>query len=338
MNAATAARRWRIAVGLLASTGCLAIALTGCHQRPDADDRPAAAAPDKEAGQGTADAADGVSLTPDEIEKMGIVTTPVAAALHTPEAAGFGVVVAHESIAQGVAEVETAAAVERQSRAVLERGRRLADTPGAMPLENQEAAQRQAMVDLAALKLAERRLSATFGLNPPWKNNVASAELSALASGASQLVRVTFPLGALGDHDPALLRFLPIDAVTAGSGWNSTVIWRAPADASIPGKSFFAVLNGGDAGEGQRLMAWAPVGTPEAGVALPASAAVISAGKYWCYVEQKPGVFVRTAIDPSMPTDSGYFVKDGISPGEKVVTASAGELLARETNPSTAAD
>ena len=78
--------------------------------------------------------------------------------------------------------------------------------------------------------------------------------------------------------------------------------------------------------------------TPRAGVDVPAAAAVISAGKYWCYVEAKPGVFVRTEIDASTPTDGGYFVKDGVSPGDKVVTASAGQLLARETNPSTAAD
>ena len=327
----------RPAAGLLASICCLA-ALTGCHRGPDADDRPVAAANAKAAQTDTADAADGVSLKPEEIEKMGIVTTAAAAALHTPEAAGYGTVVAHETIAQGVAEVETATAVERQSRAALERHRRLAGTPGAMPLETQESAQRQSVVDQAALQLARRRLSSTFGLNPPWRTHVAAPELSALASGTSQLVRVTFPLGALGDHDPVTLRFMPINAVTGGRSWKSTEVWRAPADASVPGRSFFAVLHGGDAAEGERLMAWAPVGAPDSGVELPASAAVVSAGRYWCYVEAKPGVFVRTAIDASMPTDTGYFIKDGVSPGDKVVTAAAGQLLARETNPSMAAD
>ena len=182
--------------------GCLA-ALTSCHRGPDADGRPAVAANDEAPQQDAEDAADGVSLKPQEVEKMGIVTTAAAAALHTPEATGYGMVIAHETIAQGVAEVETAAAVERQSRAMLERGQRLAGTPGAMPLETQEGAQRQSVVDQAALQLARRRLSSTFGLNPPWKTNFAAPELSALASGNSQLVRVTFPLGALGDHDPA---------------------------------------------------------------------------------------------------------------------------------------
>jgi hypothetical protein len=47
---------------------------------------------------------------------------------------------------------------------------------------------------------------------------------------------------------------------------------------------------------------------------------------------------VRTEIDTSMPTAEGYFVKEGLSAGDKIVTSSAGTLLARELNPSTAAD
>jgi hypothetical protein len=34
----------------------------------------------------------------------------------------------------------------------------------------------------------------------------------------------------------------------------------------------------------------------------------------------------------------GYFVTEGIAAGDKVVTAAAGLLLARETNPSSEAD
>ena len=68
---------------------------------------------------------------------------------------------------------------------------------------------------------------------------------------------------------------------------------------------------------------------------VPAAAAVISNGKFYCYVrKEKPGTFVRTEFDPGRPTGEGYFVKDGISAGDKIVTHAAGQLLARETNPS----
>ena len=76
----------------------------------------------------------------------------------------------------------------------------------------------------------------------------------------------------------------------------------------------------------------------ESGVLIPETAVVISEGKYWCYVEQQPGLFTRTAIDASRPMPGGYFVKEGIAPGATVVTAAAGLLLARETNPSPEAE
>jgi hypothetical protein len=321
--------------------GCLA--LSGCHKAPATADNAAAAEARSPAGEakpaeGAEGSDEGVSLKPKEIESMGIVVTAAVATSHAPETAGFGVVSPHEVIAQAVAELVTAAATERQSRAALARTQHLTGTPGAMPADAQESAERQATVDQAALLLAQRRLTASFGQNPPWKNDVGSPILRALAGGEAKLVRVTFPLGAMGDEIPVALRLAHINAGTAGKSWLSTAIWNAPADATVPGKSFFALLKGSNAGEGERLLAWAPVGSPEAGVLIPVSAAVIRDSKYWCYVERKPGVFVRTELDTSIPLADGYFVKDGFAAGDKIVTASAGLLLARETNPSTAAD
>ena len=63
--------------------------------------------------------------------------------------------------------------------------------------------------------------------------------------------------------------------------------------------------------------------------ALPIS--VMSEGKFWCYVEKKPGTFERIEIDTTRPTSDGYFVTEGVGAGDKVVTASAGQLLATES-------
>ena len=78
------------------------------------------------------------------------------------------------------------------------------------------------------------------------------------------------------------------------------------------------------------------MGAPEPGVVIPSGAVLINGGKYWCYVEEKPGLFVRKEIDPGMPTDEGYFVKENVAAGAKIVTESAGELLARELGTATA--
>jgi hypothetical protein len=327
-----------------------ALLLVGCHRAPGGEGKAASTQGSASVGGGKAEggtakggdearagegAEAGVSLKPEEIEAMGITTTEAQPLLSAPEVQGFGVVMAHETIATAVAEVRTAIASERASHAALERTRRLSGTPGAMPAETQEAAERQAIVEQAALELARQRLSSSFGLNPPWKGSDNNKELLALASGASKLIHVTFPLGMLGDVEPQTLRLGRIDSSQGGGkSWSSSTVWHAPADATVPGRSYFAILRTSEAGEGDHLLAWTPVGQVEQGVRVPASAAVISNGKFYCYVEEKAGTFVRTEFDPGRPAADGYFVKEGISAGDKIVTHAAGQLLARETNPS----
>jgi hypothetical protein len=303
----------------------------GCRQAPSAVDAPTTEGRDSSAAE-----APGVTLKPEEIERLGIRTTVVGAALQAPESTGFAQVVTREALAQALADLSTAAAAEHQSSAALARSRGLAGTPGAMPIEAQEAAERQAGVDHAARLLAERRLSATYGRNAPWRSDYTGPELAALASGERKLARVTFPLGTLGAAVPAKLHLAHLGAAPSGNDIESDTVWSAPADPSVPGRSFFAELKGSDASEGERMVARAAVGAAEPGVVIPLAAVLISGDKYWCYLEEKPGLFVRTEIDPGTPTDAGYFVKAGVAPGAQVVTTSAGQLLARELG--TAAD
>jgi hypothetical protein len=116
-------------------------------------------------------------------------------------------------------------------------------------------------------------------------------------------------------------------------------VWDAPADPGAPGRSFFALLQHTDAGEGERLLVWAEGDAEgaESGVLVPPAAVVMSEGKYWCYVERQANVFTRIPLDISRPMADGYFVA-GIKPGERIVTLGAGLLLARQTNPSTEAE
>lgn len=309
------------------------LVLSGCRPSSPTQDKASAAAPEPKAETKAEEQDEGVVLKPEEVEALGIETAEAHTVQSAPEVPGFGVVRAHETIAQAVAEIRTAVAAEHQSQAALERSKRLAGTPGAMPAETQEAAERQSAADQAGLELARQRLSSAFGQNPPWKGADITPELTALASGQSKLVHVTFPLGSLGDADPKNIRLSRIDAAPGGKSWVSTTVWHAPADATVPGRSYFAILKDSPVGEGDHLLAWAPVGDLESGVLVPASAAVISGGRFWCYIEKNPGTFVRREFDPGRPAAEGYFVKTGISAGDRIVTAAAGQLLARESNP-----
>jgi hypothetical protein len=328
---------------------CLASTLlAGCHQSPPAaaSGAPASAGEAKEAkatesgGKGGArvqdaaakeEAGAGVTLTPEQVDKLGLVTEAVKSIDYTEETAGFGVVVAHEAIAQAVAELVTAQATAHLSQSALSRAKRLSGTPGAVSADVEETAANKAEVDAAALTLTIQRMSSTLGMNPPWKAGENNAILQELAGGRVKLVRVTFPLGALSGDIPARLRAAHIGGGKPGKSWTMTPVWDAPADASVPGRSFFALLKGSDAGEGERLLVWAPIGAAVTGVVVPGPAAVMSEGRYWCFVEKRPGTFLKSEIDTARPVPEGYFVTAGVAVGDKVVTVAAGQLLAQES-------
>ena len=327
-------KMWRLPAAFLC---CALTALSACQKAaPEktgtaSDEKPGAAAKageskDKEAGEG-------VSLNPAQIEKIGVQTDAAKAVDYAEETAGYGTVIPHESIAQAAAELATAQAAEKQSRSALARTQRLSGTPGAMSADVEETNARQVAVDTAALNLAKQRLSATFGPRPPWSNGGNLGLLQTLAEGSTQLIRVTFPLGSLpGGEIPKTLSAARLGSASSGKRWKLSLIWSAPADVTVPGRSFFSTLRAGELGEGERVIAWAPIGASQPGVLIPAEAAVISDGKYWCYVEEKPGTFVRTEIDSGKPFENGYVVMQGVKAGDKVVIRGAAQLLAQESN------
>jgi hypothetical protein len=312
------------------------LGLAACHRSPSVE---GVAGSDGSAPAAQSDeAAEGVTLSAEQVENLGVITQQARATDYSTQVVGYGVVMAHDAIAAAVAELQMAQAAQDQSRAAAARTQRLAGTPGAMSADAVETSVRQVATDTAARSLAEHRLSGLIGGGPPG-GLAAGSMLPDLASGKAKLMRATFPLGALSGATPASLRAAHLDASTSSPGWTLQPVWAAPADAGLPGRSFFAVLKDSDAGEGERLLVWAPgTGPPLHGVIVPSAAVVISGGKFWCYVQRKPGVYVRREVTTDRPVADGYVVTEGIDAGEHVVTSAAGLLLAREMNPSTEAD
>jgi hypothetical protein len=315
--------RW---LGLAAAVAVACLCSSACHRSaPSAGDT---AAP---AGAATkAAAAGGVVLTPEQIEKLGLVVRAAQSIQHREETPGYGVVISHDIVAQAAADRVTAQATARLSQSALARARKLSGTPGAVSADVEETAAQKAEIDAAALTATDQKLSSILGMNPPWKNGDKDGTLQALASGRIKLVRVTFPLGALAEGTPTSLRATRI-GVSQASGWTMTTIWDAPADASVPGRSFFAQLMGSGATEGERLQVWAPIGKSVPGVIVPAAAVVMSEGKYWCYVQPQPGTFVKTEIDADIPVTEGYFVTEGVKAGNEIVVTAVGQLLAKDS-------
>jgi hypothetical protein len=280
----------------------------------------------------------GITLKAEEVQSLGITTAPAQAATWHRQVSGYGVVTALDAIAQADADVMTAQAAAAQSASAAARARALSTgEEAAVSREVVETAQSKAAADAAALALARRKTEAAFGRNAPWRDAASrQAIMARLASGRSVLVRVTFPLGSLGNETPPALQIARLGANP--KSWTATTIWEAPSDTTLPGRGFYAMLDGSDLAQNEHVTTTVPVGAAQAGVMVPAGALVYGESEAWVYVQTKPGTFLKTRIDTSKAMGDGYFVARGVRAGQPVVVGGAGLLLAHETNPSTEAE
>lgn len=291
-------------------------------------DKPAQA--EKEAAESP-----GLTLKPEEVKSLGIAVQAAVPAQFTGRIAGYGVVTALDTIAQADSEFLTAQAAAAQSSAAAARARSLSTgEEAAISREQVEVADSKAAADAAALALARRKTEAAFGLNSPWHDTASrSAVMRRLASGEEVLVRVIF--SATGGAAPKRIEISRMGADR--KSWTAHTIWDAPADAAVPGRSFYALVEGSDLAQNERVTAAIPTGTAQPGAKIPATALVYGESEAWVYVQTAANTFLRTKVDITRPLDDGYFVGT-VKPGDKVVTDGAGLLLARETNPSTEAE
>jgi hypothetical protein len=277
----------------------------------------------------------GVTLKAEEIQSLGLTVQPAMAAQFQGQISGYGVVTALDAIAQADSDFLAAQATAAQSEAAAARARSLSTgEEAAISREALEAAQSKAAADQAALALAGRKREAAFGLNAPFREPAARARvMREFASGAAVLVRVTFP--ATGGEAP---RKLVISRMGADAkSWASTTIWDAPADPTVPGRSFYAIVHGSDLAQNERVTAAIPSGQAQPGAKIPSHAVVYGESEAWVYEQTGPRTFLRTQVDISRPMDDGYFVGN-VKPGQKIVVDGAGLLLAHEVNPSTEAE
>ena len=315
----------RVALIWGAAAACLSV-LSACGAPPqdgEGDVEEAAAKPP----------AHHVVVTAEQRKRLGVRVAALAAATYEEQVQGFGVAVRFDELAQAAAEVETAQAAARQSASALTRAKRLNDAHYASG-EVLDAAQKQAATDEAQLALAQRKESVTFGRDAPWRTSAErQAVLAKLARGEMSLVRVTFPSDSVGAALPATVDVQRLSAEAGRPLVRADEVWAAPADATMPGRSYFVLIKGGAVAEGERLLAFAATGGTLAGVIVPSTALVMSEGQTWCYVDEGKGSFERRAVETKRPAGDGYFVSAGFKPGETVVTHSQSLLLAYEINP-----
>ncbi len=161
--------------------------------------------------------------------------------------------------------------------------------------------------------------------------------LPQLTAGDAILIGLSLPPGT-GLADPPRR----VEAEAAGVRLALTLIGPVPGMLGrYPGQSFLYQA-GAQAGApvGATVSAALPVGPRRTGVVVPQSAVVWQGGGAVVYRIAPGNRFERVAIATGSPTAAGYFVADGLSPGDRVVVRGAALLSNRggETRPADRGD
>jgi hypothetical protein len=154
-----------------------------------------------------------------------------------------------------------------------------------------------------------------------------SPELERILDQREALVQVTVPRSASFAVPKAIsLR------ISDGSQTEASLISTFPrVDPRIQGRSFlYRTRSQPGLAPGTNLVAHLSVGASMKGVIMPASAVVWSEGKAWVYLESPKDRFTRRAVATDVPVEAGFFVTQGFSQGDKVVSQGAQSLLSEE--------
>jgi len=154
-----------------------------------------------------------------------------------------------------------------------------------------------------------------------------SPEFQRLLDQREVLVQITMPSGET--FAPA--QSISLEITGAPRTTASFVSAFPRVDPRIQGRSFlYKALAQPNFTPGVNLLAHLSVGNQMQGVIVPTSAIVWSEGKAWVYQLTAPGRFTRRSVPSAIPVEKGFFVEQGFSPGDRVVTQGAQSLLSEE--------
>jgi hypothetical protein len=272
-------------------------------------------------------------------QRIGTVTTPMAAAVYRPYISATGVVLGAQGLvplaaayAQASMHVAQAQAAERASGAEFHRLLRLNQNGKNASDKAVEAARATWQSDQATLDAARQSLQlALLDVQQQW-GPVVAAWVRSAAPQLQQLLRqqiflVQVTVLSNAPHSAVATLELP-DGAKVQAHYLST----APmADPRLQGDSYYYIAA---AHHGLLPGISVQVRMQQAarlhGVVVPADAVVLLNGKAWCSVLSGPDQFVRKQVDTHGPAEQGWFVSQNIFPGDRVVTTGAQALLSEE--------
>jgi hypothetical protein len=154
-----------------------------------------------------------------------------------------------------------------------------------------------------------------------------SPEIQRVFDQREVLVQMTMP----SDAAFGAPRSISLEIPGAAQAEASLVSTFPRVDPRIQGRSFLYVASAHlGLTPGVNLLAHLSVGSPMKGLIVPTSAVVWSEGKAWIYQQTDSGYFTRRAVATDIPVERGFFVAQGFTPGDRIVTQGAQALLSEE--------
>jgi hypothetical protein len=272
-----------------------------------------------------------VALSAAAQRQLGITTQRLASTQQAAEIDAFAKVLDPEPLVQLDSDLTTAEAAAVASRAEAARTTALHASGGSVAAKDMEAAVAQARSDALHVAMLRSRLGLEWGPGVARMSAPARARLvRGLAAGQIALVHVD----THNNEGQAGARFVKVDV---GDGSVRGVV-LGPARAAEPrlqSSGLIVEVTGSSAillSVGLTQSAHIEAKTTQSGVIAPRAAIIRFRGSDWVYVRTGPAAFDRRALQNPVPEADGFFVSEGLSAGDEVVTQGASALFTAEQN------
>jgi hypothetical protein len=271
----------------------------------------------------------GVELGAAGQRELGIVTQRLELAHRAIEIDAFAKVLDPEPLVQLDSDLATAQAAVAASRAEARRAAALHASGGAIAAKDMEAAVAQARSDGLKVSMLRSRLDLEWGPGVARMSAPARARLvQGLAAGRIALVHVD----THNDEGQSGARFVKVD-VGDGSARGVVLGPARAAEPRLQSSGLIVEVTGRSAillSVGLTQSAHIEATTAQAGVVAPRAAIIRFRGSDWVYVRSGATAFERRALQDPVPEADGFFVAEGLSPGDEVVVQGASTLFTAE--------
>ena len=295
----------------------LSATFVGCSK--PSDDKPADA-PDK------AEVKTGVTMDAETQTRIGLKLESAVATEWQPVIHAVGRVVDPLVLMSAVADYETARAAAIASQNELARTQKLAESDNASP-RTLETAQAAAARDTLALKSAQAKFTADWGVHLAAQTNLATFAEKFQTDDLS-LVKLSPPVGTF-PHP------LPSSAVIFlfGNETNAIAVNFADDLGIDPATQVQTLLFSVNKKLTPSISVTAQLktsGEPVSGVTVPSSAVLRYEGKGWVYVQTETNQFLRVEVPLDQPMDGGWFVPKNLTATNRIVVVGAQTVLSAE--------